>query len=47
MTGGIGAPFATFGLADIVPGFVSLDFIGTEQGANAKARVAIPLGTGK
>jgi hypothetical protein len=38
------AKFAAFGLADIAPGFVSLDFSGNHEGARANAKIRIPLG---
>lgn len=43
VTGGIGGSFAAFGLAEIAPGFVSLDFSGNQQGGRATARIRIPL----
>ncbi len=38
-----GGSFAAFGLAEIAPGFVSLDFSGNQQGGRATARIRIPL----
>ena len=38
-----GGSFATFGLAEIAPGFVSLDFSGNQQGGRATSRIRIPL----
>ncbi len=44
ISGGIGGSFAAFGLANIAPGFVSLDLAASADGASATARIRIPIG---